>query len=162
MSYSRINLIYNMEEHNILSNRCPELQNILDSSFGFRVKWGTLFVILFILLIIALSFFVSIREQQTLYAECKACQKQEHFWMSTLYVRNTNTQLKNGQEVFIQNDTLRFSGVVCSIEQTQDGTCILIHTTHPTDKAIKNNYIITYIGTSTLGEIILSSIRNLI
>ena len=24
-----------------LSNRCPELQNILDSSFGFRFKWGT-------------------------------------------------------------------------------------------------------------------------
>ena len=33
-----------------LSNRCPELQNILDSSFGFRFKWGTLLVILFILL----------------------------------------------------------------------------------------------------------------
>ena len=83
-----------MEEHNNLSNRCPELQNILDSSFGFRFKWGTLLVILFILLILALSFFVSIREQQTLYAECKACQKQEHLWISTLYVRNTKTQLK--------------------------------------------------------------------
>ena len=52
-----------MEEHNNLSNRCPELQNILDSSFGFRFKWGTLLVILFILLILALSFFVSIREE---------------------------------------------------------------------------------------------------
>jgi len=100
-----------MEEHNNLSNRCPELQNILDSSFGFRFKWGTLLVILFILLILALSFFVSIREQQTLYAECKACQKQEHLWISTLYVRNTKTQLKNEQKVFIQNDTLKFSGV---------------------------------------------------
>ena len=95
-----------MEEHNNLSNRCPELQNILDSSFGFRVKWGTLLVILFILLILALSFFVSIREQQTLYAECEDCQKQEHLWISTLYVRNTTTQLKNEQKVIIQNDTL--------------------------------------------------------
>ena len=128
-----------MEEHNNLSNRCPELQNILDSSFGFRFKWGTLLVILFILLILALSFFVSIREQQTLYAE-----------------------LKNEQKVFIQNDTLKFSGVVCSIEQTQDGTYVLIRTTHPIDKSTKNNYIITYISTSTLGEIILSSIRDLI
>lgn len=151
-----------MEEHNNLSNRCPELQNILDSSFGFRVKWGTLLVILFILLIIALSFFVSTREQQTFYAECKACQKQEHLWMSTLYVRNTNTQLKNGHKVFIQNATLKSSGVVCSIEQTQDGTCVLIRTTQPIDKATKNSYIITYVCTSTLGEIILSSIRDLI
>ena len=106
--------------------------------------------------------FVSIREQQTLYAECKACQKQEHLWISTLYVRNTKTQLKNEQKVFIQNDTLKFSGVVCSIEQTQDGTYVLIRTTHPIDKSTKNNYIITYISTSTLGEIILSSIRDLI
>lgn len=151
-----------MEEHNNLSNRCPELQNILDSSFGFRVKWGTLLVILFILIILVLSFFVSTREQQTLYAECKACQKQEHLWMSTLYVRNTNTQLKNGHKVFIQNDTLKYDGVVCSIEQTQDGTCILIRTTHPIDKSTKNNYIITHINTFTLGEIILSSIRDLI
>ena len=151
-----------MEEHNNLSNRCPELQNILDSSFGFRFKWGTLLVILFILLILALSFFVSIREQQTLYAECKACQKQEHLWISTLYVRNTKTQLKNEQKVFIQNDTLKFSGVVCSIEQTQDGTYVIIRTTHPIDISTKNNYIITYISTSTLGEIILSSIRDLI
>ena len=74
----------------------------------------------------------------------------------------TKTQLKNEQKVFIQNDTLKFSGVVCSIEQTQDGTYVLIRTTHPIDKSTKNNYIITYISTSTLGEIILSSIRDLI
>ena len=82
--------------------------------------------------------------------------------MSSLYVRKTNIQLKNGQNVFIQNDTLKFSGVVCSVEQTQDGTCVLIRTRHPIDKATKNNHIITYISTSTLGEIILLSIRNLI
>ena len=75
---------------------------------------------------------------------------------------NTTTQLKNEQKVIIQNDTLKFSGVVCSIEQTQDGTCVLIRTIHPIDKSTKNNYIITYISTSTLGEIILSSIRDLI
>lgn len=53
-----------MAVHNNSSNRCPELQNILDSSFGFIVKWGTLLAILFILLILVLSFFVSIREPQ--------------------------------------------------------------------------------------------------
>lgn len=151
-----------MREYNKSSNICPELQNILDSSFGFSVKWGTLLVILFMLLIIALSFFVNVRWTQTLYAECKACQNQEHLWMSTLYVGSTNAQLKNGQEVFVQNDTLKFSGVVCSIEQTQDGTCALIRTTHPIDKSSKNNYNITYVCTSTLGGIILSSIRDLI
>lgn len=155
-----------MEEHNNLSNRCPELQNILDSSFGFCVKWGTLLVIPFILLILALSFFVNTREQQTLHAECKACQKHEHLWTSVFYIeeQNDNTSIKEGQDVYIYdtaNNLICMGNIQC-INNDLYYIVISDKTVNHIELVSNENYSLLFEKTHSLGYIILSAIRKLI
>lgn len=151
-----------MGKHDNINNRCPELQNILDSSFGFLVKWGTLFVIILISLGVLLSFEVDIREQQTFCAEYKNHKQKEDFWYTALFLKDKDININNGLDVIVQNGTFMCSGVVCSVECNHHGTIVLIRTLCALEEKTNNEYVLIFDKTSTLGEIIFSSIRDLL